>query len=528
MAETEKTEDKIRKSLKYSILDGSFYSAMVGFGESFFAAFAILMNATSVQLGLLDALPKSLGSISQLFSNKLVSYFKSRKRFVYTSALLEGLMYIPIALIFFFGRLRLYYLIFFVCIYWTLGLILNPAWSSWMGDLVRDKERGEYFGRRNKIAGLTTFFTFLIGGYLLQRFSTNETTEYVGFAILFSLALISRVFSFIFLTKKFEPEYHLDEGEQFTFMEFLKQATKRNYGRFVLFLSVMNFAVYASSPFFTAYMLYDLKLDYLTFTIVTAASLIVKYLTMPIWGRFSDRFGTRKILSLTGFLMPLVPILWLFSSSVPYLLLIQFYSGFVWAGFELSSFNFTFDTTTPQRRATCVAYYNVLNGVAILTGAMFGSLIVKYNSVFWSKYLLIFLVSGVIRYAASFIFISKLREVRPVEPIPYHTLLFKITTTGAAEGLMREVSAVEHGFAKTTKELANFNKKIIAVNKGFIGKNMSHLNRTIVAFNKEFIKHSMILGQKGIEDPWEHDEDTFYEMAAGKTYLDELKQEKKL
>ncbi|MFH0979002.1 MAG: MFS transporter [Candidatus Woesearchaeota archaeon] len=477
-------DDKIKKSLRYSILDGSFYSAMVGFGESFFAAFAVMMKATSVQLGMLDALPKSLGSLSQLFSNRLVKYFKSRKRFVYISALLEGLMYIPIALIFFLGTFRIYYLIFFVCIYWTLGLILNPAWSSWMGDLVSDKERGAYFGKRNKIAGLTTFFTFLAGGYLLQAFSTSETMEYIGFAVLFGLALGSRILSVIMLTKKFEPEYKLVEEEQFSLWEFIKQAKRRNYGRFVLYLNVMNFAVYASSPFFTAYMLYDLKMNYLTFTIVTAASLIVKYLTMPIWGRFSDRFGTRKILSLTGFLMPLVPILWLFSAKVWYLLIIQAYSGFVWAGFELSSFNFTFDTTTPQKRATCVAYYNALNGIAIFTGAMFGSFIVKYNHVFWSKYMLIFLLSGLIRYCASFIFVPKLREVRPVEPIAYHSLLFKISTTGAAEGLIREIGTLEKNIMKGTGKLVDFNKKIVAKNMQTIGQ----INKSIVAYNEDYAK----------------------------------------
>jgi hypothetical protein len=103
--------------------------------------------------------------------------------------------------------------------------------------------------------------------------------------------------------------------------------------------------------------------------------------------------------------------------------LVQAYSGFVWAGFELAAFNFVFDATTPQKRVTCVSYYNVLNGAAIFAGAMLGTLIVKYNSIFWSKYLLIFIVSFVLRYAVSFALIPKIKEVRQVEDITYKEMM---------------------------------------------------------------------------------------------------------
>ena len=35
-------DEKIRKSLKYSILDGAFSASMIGFGESFFTAYAVM------------------------------------------------------------------------------------------------------------------------------------------------------------------------------------------------------------------------------------------------------------------------------------------------------------------------------------------------------------------------------------------------------------------------------------------------------------------------------------------------------
>jgi MFS family permease len=191
-----------------------------------------------------------------------------------------------------------------------------------------------------------------------------------------------------------------------------------------------------SAPFFVPYMLKDLQLDYMSFTIINAAAIVIKFLAMPVWGKASDRFGTKKILSLTGFLMPCVSFLWVISADFYYLIVIQMYAGFVWAGFELAAFNFVFDTTTPHRRATVVAYYNVLNGVCIFAGSMAGAVIVKYNALFGSKYFLVFILSTVLRFVASFVFIPKLKEVRTVEEIPYSQLFFKIIRTMPTAGVI--------------------------------------------------------------------------------------------
>ena len=137
--------------------------------------------------------------------------------------------------------------------------------------------------------------------------------------------------------------------------------------------------------------------------------------------------------------MPITPLLWLFSKDTAYLVAVQIYSGFVWAGFEISSFNFIFDTTTPQKRATCVAYYNILSGIAIFLGAVAGGLIVRYNDIFWSKYLLVFLISFILRYLASFVFLPRLKEVREVEHIPYSRLFFNIISTMPTMGIVQNI-----------------------------------------------------------------------------------------
>jgi MFS family permease len=201
----------------------------------------------------------------------------------------------------------------------------------------------------------------------------------------------------------------------------------------------MNFAVFVSGPFFTPYMLNDLHMDYLTFTLVNGVSILVKVLSLPVWGRAVDRFGARRVMSLAGYLMPVVPLLWLFSRTVPWLIGVQIYSGFIWAAFEIATVSFIFDVTTPDKRVTAMAYYNMLSGAALISGALFGSLVVRVDALFASPYLLAFLVSGILRFVASLLFLPRLSEVRPVEEIGYPTLFFKVVFSVPTISLLYEL-----------------------------------------------------------------------------------------
>ena len=55
--------------------------------------------------------------------------------------------------------------------------------------------------------------------------------------------------------------------------------------RFSIYVALMNAAVGLSSPFFTVYMLRDLQLSYLEFTVLSGTSVFVQFLMLGTWGR---------------------------------------------------------------------------------------------------------------------------------------------------------------------------------------------------------------------------------------------------
>jgi MFS family permease len=152
------------------------------------------------------------------------------------------------------------------------------------------------------------------------------------------------------------------------------------------------------------------------------------FFMMQLWGSHADHVGNRRVLRLTSYFIPFVPMLWLFSHNVAYLIAIQFFAGFFWAGFNMSASNFMYDAVTPEKRTRCIAYYNVLNGIAAFAGAVTGGFLAHLlPPVFGNRLLSVFLLSGLLRLAASPL-CSTIREVRQVKNVSNFELFFSVMT----------------------------------------------------------------------------------------------------
>lgn len=420
-ASGELDEKTRRKSLSYSIKDGIAWSVNSGLGMTYVSPYIIAMNADPVQVGLLTSVPNLVANVSQIEAPKLMERMP-RKRIVTRFVFAQALMWIPISLVglaFLFagfdGALAPLLVIFFYTLYLLLGALVSPAWSSWMGDLVPEGERGRFFGKRNTIIGIAGLCAVIFGGVFLNTFSSDRVM--LGFVVLFLCAMAARLLSFYFLTKQYEPPFKYEHEYYFSFFDFVKRAKDNNFGRFTIYVTAMAAAVNIASPFFAVYMLRELKFSYIAFMAVTLSPSLANIIFMPFWGKFSDRHGNLIVLRICGLLLPAIPVLWLFSSNPAYLIAVEGFGGFLWAGFNLASSNFIYDAVSKQRRGICFAYFGALNGIGIFIGATLGGLIATYlKPGFISVFLLLFLISGLLRLVVSLVMLPRLREVRKVEP----------------------------------------------------------------------------------------------------------------
>jgi MFS family permease len=439
----------IDRSLRHSVRDGAAYAVMSGSGETYFSAFAVFLKASTAQIGFLASVPALLASFAQLLSAWLGHTFGNRKAIILTGATLQAFIWIPMAML---PWLATDYdvEIFIACVilYYAFGNLAAPQWSSLMGDLVSEKKRGRYFALRTRISSMTSFLSLIAAGSLLHFFDSNSATN-TGYLILFGVAFISRLVSVYHLGKMFDPPGHVAAIEVPVARLTWKQLKDSRFAGFSVFFALIQFSVAVGSPFFAIYLLRDLGFSYIEFMVLSAATVLMQFVTLNRWGRISDIFGNRVILSLCGSLIPFIPFLWLFSPNFYYLLLVQAFGGAIWAGFTLSASNFLYDLIPQDKRATYMAAHSVLANFGVFFGALLGGylgtilpesyVVFGYQIDLLSQLYNVFILSFVFRAITSSLLLPRLKEIRRVKPVTVRRLIFRIVRFNPLTGLNFEV-----------------------------------------------------------------------------------------
>jgi MFS family permease len=317
------------------------------------------------------------------------------------------------------------FLLLSYCLYVVVANISGPAWFSWVGELVEEKDRGKWFAKRTFVHSTISVIFSLLAAIFLD-WQKDKGTIFLGFIILFSIGIVARYISRHYLRKQYEQKLELYDGYYFSFWQFLKKAPKNNFGRFTLFRATLDFATYIASPFFAVYMLRNLEFSYVIYMVIALSQTLFSILFVKFWGRFSDRYGNYQIFKITVIIIPIYPLLWLISSNPFYLIFVpQLLGGFAWAGFNLSASNFVYDAVTPQRRGLVVSYYNLLIGVGIFLGATIGGLIALLDIQFMDIILFSFIISAIARGIVCIVMIPMFKEVRNLEKFD-NSEIFKI------------------------------------------------------------------------------------------------------
>ncbi|MCM8801203.1 MAG: MFS transporter [Candidatus Omnitrophica bacterium] len=430
-------KNKVKKSLKSSFLDGIFASCMVGLTTDYITPYALFLKATSRQIGLLNALPNFFSSLIQLKSADLVDKLKSRKKIIAIFVFLHLLMFVPIMMVpFIFKQNPVIFLIIFICFLNGFNAFAGPVWSSLMSEYIPYRSRGRYFGWRNKIFGVIIILCSFLAGFILHLHKENPLK---GFLLIFGFALVARFISWCFLLQMYEPAYRVFKDSYFSFFDFIRRIKESNFVKFVLFVSGLNFCVNLASPFFSVFMLKDLRFSYITYTALVISVSIAHIFTINRWGIIADKLGNIKILRFTSFLIAGIPLVWLINQNPFYLIFVQFFSGFAWAGFNLCATNFIYDAVTPPKRTRCIAYFNVFSGIASCLGALLGGHLVGIiPGLFGFRILTLFLISSILRFLVVGSFSYKIKEVRKVKDIPSKEIFFSMIGIRPSFGITQD------------------------------------------------------------------------------------------
>ncbi len=400
------------------------------------SAFALLLHASPFQIGILSALPQLVGTWAQLVSVKVMNRFPHRRTLVLCGALGQTASWLPIfALPLLAPDYGAWLLIGIVVLYFALGHFTIPPWNGLITDLIDPNQRGIYFARRSRVMAVASFAALLGGGFLLTL-GQRWDAAWAGFALIFLAAAAARGLSAFYLSRLTEPQAISRVEAAGGFRWFLAHGATGDFRRFLLFAGLMHVCVLIAGPFFVIYMLRDLQFSYLQYAVWLAMGTLGQFLTFKRWGRISDRYGNKLLLTITGCVVPFLPMLYLVSTALPFLLGVNFLGGAVWAGFSLGLQNYVFDSVRQEDRPTAVAMANTVNAVGWFLGAMLGSWlatvvpdevrVLSFALYPASNLPLVFCLSGLLRLVVSACLLGTFREPRDVEKIASRRLVWEL------------------------------------------------------------------------------------------------------
>jgi MFS family permease len=426
--------------MRLSLWEGACYAAMVGLGDTYLLANVIRLGGTPLQQGLVVTLPLFLGGFGPLLALRLLARWPRRRAVAVSAALGQAVVLASLACLDAYGASSATRVIALAVLHQVCGQAAGTAWSSWFGDLVPQAIRGRYFARRNRGVHLATLLGLVVGGILLHNIEPASALEAArhlgptggrGFALIFSLAAAFRLGSVLLLSACHEPRFRgLARGARLG--AFLSTARGSAAWKLLVTGAALQFVVYVASPYFSPFMLTELRFDYATYMLASVCIVAAKVALLPAWGRVIDQHGARSTFALAALLVALVPLPWIWAQGLGWVLVAQAMSGSSWAGHEVSYFTYVLESSYAGTRAHLFAAQSLLNGSAQLLGSLLGAVLLAGLDSFRT----LFAISLVARLAVALCIPRLLPVLRGSRQLGRRQLLLRVIGLRAHGGLV--------------------------------------------------------------------------------------------
>lgn len=400
----------VRRSLRISVAEGvvaELVTACASGGA--ITAWALYLGFTPVLVGVLGALPFA-AQLVQIPSAWLTRVHGSRRTALWTIGVsrqlpivLAILPWIPVE-----EPVQRAILLAVAAASSLLAVAGNNAWTSWISELVPDRLRGRYFGRRTAFCALGSTLGALGAGLALDHSGPGPGAGQV----LSLLSLASCAFGAItvaLLRRQHEPCAHLVPPEP-TLADALRPWTEPAARSALVFHVAWAAACGLSAAFYPIHMIGNLRMGFARMALYNGAIAVVRMLTAPLWGRALDRVGARPVLVACCFGLSISNALWLFPrEDVLWPLAVDaVLCGVLLAGQGLASFSLPLNVssrgTRPFHLAAFAAAAGIATGVASAAGGGLAHVLPAHVG-FLGRTLvgsqLLFLMSGVLRLCAA-------------------------------------------------------------------------------------------------------------------------------
>lgn len=355
--------ETIKSNERNSIWNGAFSIIAMSLVTGFIPLFAIqVLGATNQQVGLISSLPSLMSILAMIPGAIWINRLEAKKKFTAVSVLAARFFLLLLVFIPFiqFAN-QAWILVVLIALMNFPTALANLSWQSFIGDLIPDERRGQFFSERNRILTIVGMITTFTVGVILNMFDVSAAGPY---QIFFTLGFLFGVLEVFYLMKHIEHRRVITKKEEnkrkLDFSILKKMLQHKPYLYFLICALLFNFGWQMAWPLFNIYQINYAHATAFWVSLFTVANQVSQIASYKWWGRIADKKGNTVMLLIAALGMSTLPILTILSTNLVYLTVVNLWSGIFVAGTTMLLFNQLLKVSPENDRTSFLASYNVV------------------------------------------------------------------------------------------------------------------------------------------------------------------------
>ncbi|MBE3582640.1 MAG: MFS transporter [Limnochordaceae bacterium] len=380
LASATRADPVLARNHRLNVLNGSVAIVAINLSVSFYAIYAQRLGASTTQIALLTALPAVVMALAFLPAAAWLEKTFQKRRLIAVVLAITRVLVATLALVPIFPPVVASWLVVAIVALDALpGAVITVGWQSYMGEIFPSNLRAQLFAVRNWWMGWSGMIAVLVAGVAIDALPFP-----LGYQLTFIASALAGLVETYFFYALREPASTTQQraspkrtraavGPE-TFApsrlasrlrsvkgEWERLRQNPAYARFLVAVFLFHVGWMALWPVFTVYKLETLHANNTWMSISVVTSSLGSIFTYRWWScRSSDR-GNHWVIAVTALALTAVPAAWVaFARTLTVAALLDGLGGIVVGGFNLAVFNSVLDLADANRRATDIAYFNIL------------------------------------------------------------------------------------------------------------------------------------------------------------------------
>lgn len=380
------SEAECARGLRLLVIEAAFSGGATALTTGvILTAFALHLGASNLMVGVLASAP-FLSQLLQLPSILLVERLRQRKRIAVLTSIVGRLMLAVMAVTAFFAGLTP--LLAFLTAQITLCALQavgTCAWNAWLRDLAPENRLGQVFAKRTVWLTAINLALGLAAAVALDLTGEHSASRNIVFAAMFGTGCVTGLISAWIVASMPEPLMP-PPGGPVRLTTLLHEPLKdHNFSRLLVFVGSWQFAVNLATPFFTVFIVKQLRFDVSFVMVLSVVSQIANMMALRTWGLLSDRFANKSVLAVCAPVYILSIVAMIGASQIGdrnlvklWLIVLHLFMGASVAGVTLASTNIALKLSPRGSATAYVAASATVTAVAAGIAPILGGLLADF------------------------------------------------------------------------------------------------------------------------------------------------------